>query len=59
MVVTSDLIRKYGFKYTVKDDQVFAFFGLEVSHSLAWRREAFEWEAWVTFLSFAVIISFL
>ena len=59
MVVTSDLIRKYGFKSTEKDDRVFAFFGLEVSCSLAWRREAFEWEAWVTFLSFAVITSFL
>ena len=67
MVVSSDVIRKYSFKSTVKDERLFlrfllgafAFFGLEVSRNLAWRREALEWETWVTFLSFAAIISFL
>ena len=67
MVVNSDLIRNYGFKSIVKDERTFCvflfwaftFFGLEASRSLAWRRGVLKREAWITLLTFAVIILFL
>ena len=68
MFISSDLICKYGFKSTVKDDRVFYVFYSGHSRFSGWKfpavwpgdvREVLEREAWITLLSLAVIISFL
>ena len=39
MVVSSDLIRKYGFKFTVKDERVFCVFSSGLSRFSGWKFE--------------------